>query len=61
MSTKKAALGTGCGVLANMLQHVVPSTLLAKLNPMLLTVHISWLATSASIHMFADRENLHSR
>lgn len=61
MSTKKMALGTGCIVLANMLKHVVPLTLLANLNPMLITVHVSWLATSASIHMFTHRGNLHSR
>lgn len=44
-----------------MLKHVVPSTVLARLNPMLLSVHTRWLAASASIHMFADKRNLHSR
>lgn len=53
------ALGTGCGVLANMLKHVVLSTpLLAYINPMLLTL-AAWLLQMGA-HMFTERGNLHS-
>ena len=42
------AIPTGCGVLANMLKHVVLSTLLASAQSVLLTVHFSCPATSAA-------------
>lgn len=60
MSTKKTALRTGCGVLANMLKHVVLSPLLADINAVLVTVNFSWPDASTSTHMFTQGGNLHS-
>lgn len=53
------ALGTGCGLLANMLKHVVPSTLLANINLMFLTGNFSQLRPPLPT-CSTERGNLHS-